>query len=161
MVGGGEAAAACLRVYLVGQAGVAAAEERGIGELVGGRGRVGGEDAPEDGERGGVAARARVVGHGRGPRSRRTALAWCWCEEVAVARQPQRHFYVLAWLPRNYSFVAILNVIFRWSFACDAAAGARELLLRTSTCAKAKADTSGQTSGHYRVFAEEKIKHRL
>jgi hypothetical protein len=82
-------------VYLVGQAGVAAAEKRGVGELVGGRGRVSGENAPEDGERGGVAAGARVVGYGRCPRGRRTAVANLpWCEEVAVARQPQRHSFV-------------------------------------------------------------------
>jgi hypothetical protein len=83
-------------VYLVGQAVVAAAEERGVGELVSGRGRVSGEDTPEDGERGGVASRARVVGYGRRPRSRRTAvgnLAWYWCEQAAVAC---RHSFVLA-----------------------------------------------------------------
>jgi hypothetical protein len=56
-VGGSEAAAACLRVCLVGQEGVAAVEKRGVG----GRG---GEDAPEDGERVGMPARARVVGYG-------------------------------------------------------------------------------------------------
>jgi hypothetical protein len=60
---------------------------------------VSGQDTPEDGERGGVAAGARVVGYGRRPRSRRTAVAnlpWRWCEEVAVAvaRQPQRHSVV-------------------------------------------------------------------
>jgi hypothetical protein len=86
-------------VYLVGQAVVAAAEERGVGELVSGRGRVGGEDSPDDGERGGVASGARVVGYGRRPRSRRAALgnlAWYWSEEAAVARQACRHSYVLA-----------------------------------------------------------------
>jgi cyclophilin family peptidyl-prolyl cis-trans isomerase len=75
-IGGHQAAPACLGVYLVGQAGIAAAEEGGAGELVGGGGgRVDGENAAEDSERGVVATGASVVSDGGGPGGGRAAEA--------------------------------------------------------------------------------------
>lgn len=75
-VGGGQATTAGLGVYLVGQAAVAAAEQCGVGELVGGGdGGVGSEDAAEDGECGVVASRARVVSNGGGPGGRGALVA--------------------------------------------------------------------------------------
>ena len=68
-VGGGQATTAHLGVYLEGQAAVAATEQGGVGELVGGGdGGVSSEDAAEDGESGGGATGACVVGNGGGPR---------------------------------------------------------------------------------------------
>ena len=75
-VGGGQPTTAHLGVYLVGEAAVAAAEQGGIGEVVGGSdGGVGSEDAAEDGKRGGVATGARVASDGGSPGGSEALLA--------------------------------------------------------------------------------------
>jgi hypothetical protein len=74
--GGGQTTTAHLGVYLVGEAAVAAPEQGGIGEVVGGSdGGVGSEDAAEDGKRGGVATGARVASDGSGPGGGEALLA--------------------------------------------------------------------------------------
>lgn len=75
-VGGGQATTARLGMYLVREAAVAAPEQGGIGELVGGSdGGVGSENAAEDGKCGGVATAARVASDGGGPGGGEALLA--------------------------------------------------------------------------------------